>query len=226
MSRSVLYEVPIRPLRSLGELQHFDVNYYSPLPPYTANAIGNSHANYLIEPDAVWIDGPEADDVRATYDHSYVANHLFFDDWFVSSIAPDVLDGSTVEARSVEEVYSDFISGQSALPNKAYLPAETVGVADASSEANAALVDAETWHDVASKIEVDGMFNVNSTSVEAWAALLGHLNGGDVPYLTQVGDSLNVQLETGANDTHPVSRTTVAGDPSVASKFGASGTCL
>lgn len=215
LSRSVVYEIPTRPLRSMGELQHFDVNYYSPLPPFTANPIGNSHASYLIEPDAVWIAGPEADAVRTTYDHSYVANHLFFDDWVVSSIAPEILDGSTLEARSVEQVYGDFISGQFALPNQAYLPAKTVALANASSEGNAALADTDTWRNVTSKIEVDGMFNVNSTSVKAWTALLGHMNGGDVPYLTQVGNSWNVQLESGANDTHPVSRTTVAGDPSV-----------
>lgn len=211
LSRSVVYEVPTRPLRSLGELQHFDVNYYSPLPPFIANPIGNSHASYLIAPDAIAISGSEADNVRATYDHSYVANHLFFDDWFVSSIAPEMVDGSTALARDTQDVYEGFVLGASKLPNQSYVPAAAVTATDAGVTI---LDDVNAWHGIASKIEVNGMFNVNSTSVEAWAALLGHINGGDVPYISQSADAWSVQLESGLDDEHPVSRTTVAGDPS------------
>jgi hypothetical protein len=211
LSNFVIYEIPTRPLRSMGELQHFDVNYYSPLPPFIANPIGNSHASYLIEPDAVRIAGSEADDVRATHDHSYVANHLLFDDWFVSSIAPEMVEGSIVLARETQEVYEDFLSGESELPNQAYVPAATVTAADASQTL---LEDVNAWYDVASMIEVNGMFNINSTSVAAWTALLGHLNGGDVPYVSLSEDDWSVQLDSGSDDTHPVSRTTVAGDPS------------
>lgn len=217
LSRSVVYEIPTSPLRSMGELQHFDVNYYNPLPPYFANPIGNSHASFLIEPDAVAIVGTEADDVHTTYDHSYMANHLLFDDWFVSSISPEILAGTTSEERSIEQVYGDFISGQSALPNGAYLPAATVTVAEAASLAIDWMADTSAWHHVASEIEVDGMFNINSTSVEAWTALLGHMSRGAVPHIAQDPDpSVNawsIVLENGSG--HPVSRTTVAGDPSV-----------
>lgn len=212
LSRSVVYEIPTRPLQSLGELQHFDVNYYSPLPPFIANPIGNSHASYLIEPDEVAIAGPESEAESAAYDHSYVANHLFFDDWFVSSISPEITEGATSEARSLEKVYGEFISGQSTLPNRAYVPAATVEIADADDAADDLMNDMNSWHDVASKLEVNGMFNVNSTSVEAWAALLGHMNGGDVPYISKFNDDWSVLLDSGSD--HPVSRTTVAGDPS------------
>ncbi|MGJ8650361.1 MAG: hypothetical protein ACSHX4_08370 [Opitutaceae bacterium] len=213
----VAAEIPTRPLRSLGELQHFDVAFYNPMFPYIANPIGNSSASHLIEPDMVYIDDGIGESRRASYDHSYVANHLFYDDWFVSSIAPDTNGYSPYpgsETRSIQEVYRDFASGGASLPNEAYVPAKLMTTSAATSEANTVISDSKSWHSVASKIEVNGMFNVNSTSVAAWSALLKHLRNGDMPFVSNnsgsTGWSLNT--ETGSDD-HPVSRTTFSGDP-------------
>jgi hypothetical protein len=210
LERLVVYEIPIQPLRSLGELQHFDINYYNPLPPYTANPIGNSHASSLIAPNALWMTAEIANESnRASYDHSYVANHLLFDDWFVSSIAPEVQTGTASVNRETQDVYEDFLSGAEPLANEAYVPAAGVTAAGATGNL---LSDTDAWHDIASQIEVDGMFNVNSTSVEAWTALLSHLNEAAMPYVSnRNGD---ISLESGSVDTHPVSRSTIAGDPS------------
>ena len=200
----VTSEIPVRPMSSLGELQHFDINYYNPLPPYTSNAIGNSRATFAIKPDQVFIDDGTPQGRRSSFDHSYVANHLFFDDWFVSSITPD---GSS----SVSDVYQKFVSGEDELVNRSYRPAKVLSSSEAQTEANEIDSDKTSWHSVGSKIEVEGMFNVNSTSVEAWSALLKHLDGASVPYLSVGPSSWDVKLQTG--DDHPVSRTTVAGDP-------------
>ncbi|MGZ0708857.1 hypothetical protein ACWPKO_11030 [Coraliomargarita sp. W4R53] len=210
LERLVVYEIPTRPLRSLGELQHFDVNYYNPLPPYTANPIGNSHASHLIAANELWMSGGSSSEAsRVSYDHSYVANHLLFDDWFVSSIAPEMQAGTPSITRDTQAVYEDFLAGTELLPNEAYVPAAGVSAADATSDL---LSDTDAWHGIASKIEVDGMFNVNSTSVAAWTALLSHLNGADVPHLSNANG--DISLESGSEGSHPVSRTTIAGDPS------------
>lgn len=213
----VVAEIPTRPLRSLGELQHFDLNAYNPVAPYIANPIGNSNASHMIEPNEVFVDGNGmTEPLRASYDHSYIGNHLFYDDWFVSSIAPETSGYSSSEIRSKEKVYSDFILGEESLPNLAYRPAEFISDSGAAASAATALMsDNTSWHSVASKLEVDGMFNVNSTSVQAWTALLKHLKDAEVPYVSAPDTSStawNVQLD--AEPGYPVSRTTVAGDPS------------
>jgi hypothetical protein len=206
-------EIPTRPLRSLGELQHFDINYYNPRPPYTANPIGNSLASYLIAPADVATSGMVSEPTATSLDHSYIANHLLYDDWFVSSIAPETAPFSSAERRSVEQTYEDFVSGVEPLPNSAYLPAESLSAAEATSAASDLVNDSKSWHSVAAKLEVDGMFNINSTSVAAWTALLKHADGDDVPYTSvDLGaDSWSVVLDSASGS--PVSRTSVAGDP-------------
>lgn len=210
----VVAEIPTRPLRSLGELQHFELNAYNPVAPFIANPIGNSNASHMIEPDAVFVtgDGMSASK-RVSYDHSYVGNHLFFDDWFVSSIAPETSGYSSSEIRSTQEVYRDFISAAESLPNGAYLPADILDVSAASAAANSLIADNAAWYDVASKIEVQGMFNVNSTSVEAWTAQLKHLKDGGAPYVSNDPNSTEWSLQLSPDTGHPVSRTTVSGDP-------------
>jgi len=213
LSRLVVAEVPTRPLRSMGELQHYDINYNNPRPPYIANPIGNSLASHLILPDTISVDESVAVSTRVALDHSYISNHLLYDDWFVSSIAPETAPFSSAELRSVERTYEDFVSGVEPLPNSAYVPAEPLSVAEATDAAEDLMDDSTSWHSVASKLEVDGMFNINSTSVAAWTALLKHADGDQVPY-TSVdleNNSWSVALESDSGS--PVSRTSVAGDP-------------
>ncbi|MDA9260491.1 hypothetical protein N9P58_01360 [Puniceicoccaceae bacterium] len=207
----VVSELPLRPLSSLGELQHFDVNYYNPMPPYIANPIGNSNATFAIKSDYVYIDDSTPEVERSGYDHSYVSNHLFFDDWFVSSITPEVANWPYTSTRSIDTVYREFVSGNEDLVNSAYKPVEVLSASEAATAASSLISDDTAWHDVASKLEVEGMFNINSTSVEAWSALLRHLNDGSMPHLSVQESAWDVDLETGSD--HPLSRTTIAGDP-------------
>ena len=215
----VVAEIPTRPLRSLGELQHFDVGFYSPMAPFIAEPIGNSNASFLIEPEEVYVDDSYSESERVGYDHSYVANHLFFDDWFVSSIAPETDGYSSNEIRDTKSVYLDFISGEESLPNTAYLPASVLPETEAGTAADDFDTGEEAWRDIASEIEVQGMFNVNSTSVEAWTAMLKHSRNNQVPYIStnRSSSSSQVLLSSGSGGDYPVARTSVAGDPAAAS---------
>ncbi|MDG1300414.1 MAG: hypothetical protein P8R37_02370 [Opitutae bacterium] len=215
LSHLAVAEIPTRPLRSLGELQHFDINYNNPRPPYTAHPIGNSLASYLIDPDNVAISGMLSESTATSLDHSYISNHLLYDDWFVSSIAPKTAPFSSAEVRSVEQIYEAFVSGLEPLPNSAYVAAEPLSVAAASTAASDLIDDSTSWHSVASKLEVDGMFNINSTSVAAWTALLKHADGDDVPYNSvDLENNWSVKLEKSADASgSPVSRTSLAGYP-------------
>jgi hypothetical protein len=73
---------------------------------------------------------------------------------------------------------------------------------------------------VASRLEVDGMFNINSTSVDAWKAILGHAKNRELVarYGANGIDSVN------PTNGHPVTRGAIASDaeagqPSVKGQF-------
>ncbi|CAA7072485.1 Unannotated, partial [Lentimonas sp. CC11] len=72
------------------------------------------------------------------------------------------------------------------MPNRAYKPAVVLTEVEAVAQSDSLFSDpnADAWHDVASEIEVEGMFNINSTSVSAWTALLRNMYDEDVPELS------------------------------------------
>jgi len=214
LTHIVAAELPVRPLRSLGELQHFDITATNHNPPYIYNVLGNSHANPFFEPNSV--NRPNATEAMRllSYDHSYVTNHIFFDDWFVSSIAPETSpwDGSVV--RSKEQVYQDHLSLEEALPNKFYQPRSPSIAASAAAQATVDLAPTDAWRNIASELEVEGMFNVNSTSILAWSSLLRQLRNAEVPEINYSGGNWNVQLDDLTGGETPSSRTTVAGNGS------------
>lgn len=94
--RAVLAHLPARPISSLGDLTHWDARRDNMLPPFGYNLIGNSDATPLVAANQVYVpydpSRNHSNQYNALrnlqYDDSYVLNHLFFDDWFVSSIAP------------------------------------------------------------------------------------------------------------------------------------------
>ncbi|MGJ8654823.1 MAG: hypothetical protein ACSHX6_00120 [Akkermansiaceae bacterium] len=209
LNRWTIAELPTQPLLSLGELQHFDVRFRNQHAPRVSNAIGNSHASPHIARNKI-----NDSSNTFSYDHSYVSNHVFFDDWFISSITPDVEAFTQIENRTIEEVYADHLSRKTPLRNQRYLPAKPVSDTQATTAATDTLSNTEIWHDIASEIEVEGMFNINSTSVDAWTALLMNQREVQVPY-SSVGaasaDDWSTKLQTSSETV--ISRTTVAGDP-------------
>jgi hypothetical protein len=193
LSRCVISELPVRPIVSLGELVNWDLRYENPIPPYAINLIGNSDATPLLPADGVVNSRDAGLTVNLQYDDSYCANHLLFDDWFVSSISPDPTNfGSS--GRDQRTTYTDFITGKTPLANHAYQPipedlnsAAEAGGAQKLYTANVAAIP--SWKTIASRLEVEGMFNVNSTSVKAWRALLGHARGQRVAYVKESGNT-------------------------------------
>ncbi len=215
LSRCVIDELPSRPIVSLGELVNWDMRYENPVPPFAFNLIGNSDATPLLPANAVVNSADAGLAVNLQYDDSYCANHLLFDDWFVSSITPDPSNfGSS--GRSLQATYTDFVTGKTPLGNHAYKPLRAdqalagVSAAKAASLYNAYVAKTDSWKSIASRFEVEGMFNVNSTSVSAWRALLGHARHQLVPFIQETGSSWNVTLSS--QQDYEYSRFSVAGD--------------
>lgn len=225
LSRCVINELPLRPLQSLAELQNWDLRYENPIPPFSYNIIGNSDATPLLPSNAVVNSADAGQGTNLQHDDSYCANHLLFDDWFVSSIAPDPTTFGN-SGRTLQKTYTDFVSGVTPLPNRAYVPiAQDASLGASSTSAANTLFSnnagrADSWRTIASRLEVEGMFNVNSTSVTAWRALLGHARNQKVPFLRDSGAAWSVEL-SGQSD-YAFSRFSIAGDAD-AKSTGSSG---
>ena len=215
LSRCIIAELPTRPLASLGELVNWDLRFDNPIPPFAFNLIGNSDASPLLPANAVVNTADVGLTVNLQYDDSYCANHLLFDDWFLSSIAPDPNEFG-ITGRNQRAVFTDLVTGLKPLPNQSYKPiAEDLAVGSSDSAAAGKLFTdqvskTDSWKKIASRLEVEGMFNVNSTSVRAWRALLGHARNQLVPQDNEAGTSWNTQLSS--KKDHPVTRFSIAGD--------------
>lgn len=161
--RPILFEVPERdqPLFSIADLRHAAVSAHATSPAY---AIGNSLADFRVASAGLaevalsvgsgYLDpvggadfGPPA---QVLYDQSYLLNHALWDRYFFSTI-PDapVLPDTLPNSRHL------FASRSGARPPIADLLADTQG------------------RETASHLLLDGGFNINSTSVDAWRAFLG-----------------------------------------------------
>ncbi len=217
LSRCVIAELPGRPLNSLAELQNWDARYENPVPPYAYNLVGNSDATPLIAADNVV--NPAAASAKGAEnlqnDDSYCLNHVLFDDWFFSSIAPEpAAFGKPPGSSTPSTTYANFLQyPERPLANRAYkaIPEDirrAKTTADANSVAAANVDKTDTsWKTIASRLEVEGMFNVNSTSVIAWRALLGHARNQQIPYMASTG-----RPELAAATDYGYSRFSIAGD--------------
>ena len=113
----------------------------------------------------------------AIIDRSYAANHLLFDEYYFSSMAAQqgpVFRNYGTE-RTLRQVVEDFAKGTRALPNAAFRlhpgGASPTTLADSLvAPDNKVVADAHLR--AAAQLMASGGFNVNSTSVPAWKAML------------------------------------------------------
>lgn len=224
LSRIVMGEIPLQPLVSLAELQNWDMRSQNGVPPFQLNVIANSDASPLLPTDKVMNTGGGG---NFQHDDSYCANHLLFDDWFFSSIAPKTAKlGVPTASETLKKTYTDFVSRIDPLPNHAYQPiAADAAAAQTTAGADKLFLDhadkADSWQTIASRLEVEGMFNVNSTSVKAWRALLGHARNQKIPHHTQGGMSLSGETNYG-HSRFSVAGDVKAGDPGMSGGFSPS----
>lgn len=155
-------------------------------------------------------------------DRSYVANHLLWDDYYFSSLASqdDYLFNSQGggNSRSITQVVKDFFSGEQPIPNgtlKPYL--DGAGGVEATTEDLLAVgggIQSDAYEKVSKYLTIEGGFNVNSTSVPAWKAVLGSMLRAKLAIIDTGGSGNKLEVETETDDDNPygkyiVSRFTV-----------------
>ena len=100
------------------------------------------------------------------FDHGLLINDALWDRWFCSSVS-DMPNGSN--KKEAREVLEGFLKGEEALPVARYVKSSTPYK---NEDIVKRIMDGDGWKYIAQYLMVDGGFNVNSTSVEAWASVL------------------------------------------------------
>lgn len=203
----ILFDVPRRDLVSLGQLQHAAAGRFSYEPSYI---VGNSYANPRISL-ANWREST-SDSFSTTgrglsqwkigsnfnlYDASYLVNECLWDSYTFTTL-PQVADNRTGGDVTVADLPA-VLARTKQLPNPRYIPYQPEGSKFTAANLQMTGTDSTgSFFHNAGHLLVDGSFNVNSTSVDAWEAFLtGTLN---LP-LRQVSDK---GVVTGFQNTNGV----------------------
>ncbi|MEZ0217175.1 MAG: hypothetical protein ACAH89_08575, partial [Rariglobus sp.] len=160
-----------QPLLSLGQLQHANLSLLQTYPSYP---IGNSLADYrfkgtsgdflaqVVRTDGGTITEPNlkyfTPAVMAFYDLSYLLNRALWDRYFVSTV-PHAGTGTSTDTNATD--VPDVLP----LPNPRNVRQVAASDDDLRDESKAA-----------AGLMVSGGFNINSTSEQAWRAVLGGIN--------------------------------------------------
>ena len=183
--RVILTEIPLVQPTSLAQYAHanFGVRDQQPL-----LSIGNSFASPLIDATKVIQDNGKN---WTEFDQTYLLNAALWDGFFLSSLAPWMKTEDTTavlpdhpkyktsnvgntatapinQVKSITQVIEGFVLDGTPLDN----PRFSIERSGASDEAVIGAMD--DYRRSASVLLNQGAFNVNSTSVEAWKAFLGH----------------------------------------------------
>jgi hypothetical protein len=189
-SNLVFFEIPRSPTLSLGSFQHCDL---AATPYGCASQIANSWASPYLSGQSVArsaTTAPNGESINlSVYDLSYLANETLFDEYFLSGAAPrfgsrmsptpspavwndDQLTESTKAVDVLEQFFTDSVKNPLRNPRmtpyrSGLTPYTIKGILD--TPARCLLI--------AGYLMLDGGFNINSTSVEAWTAVLASLRG-------------------------------------------------
>lgn len=190
----ILYQVPTRPLTSLAGLASVDYTHVDTQPGLT---IGNSYclpgldtpSKLMSWPNSSGTVSPESTARMIRYDATWASNYALFDRYFFSGAFANETSsyGATAKVDTTQpgllsDAFTALQSGQNPLLNKRILwlirAANTL--ADFKNPATAAKA---MLH--------DGSFNINSTSKEAWKAVLAGLRNQQLPGATKAATGLS-----------------------------------
>lgn len=200
--RVILFDIPRTDLVSLGQLQHAGAGRFSYEPTYI---VGNSYANPRISPTN-WVESVADTFSTAArgldifpitgnfnlYDASYLVNEVLWDGYAFTTI-PQVADNlSRLPEPAPDAVhFADLVAGNARLPQARYLPYVPEGSSfdptTLQMASNRATGTGAFYHN-AGHVLVDGAFNVNSTSVDAWEAFLSGTHSLPVARMNEQGE--------------------------------------
>lgn len=172
--------IPTVPLTSLAQFRHAGAGdgadsiratqwgeVATPYPPYADQAIGNSYAHPLVKSDAT--------KTNNLLDHRFLGNEALWDSYFLSSLAPRTA-AKFGKAKAMAETWTAFLEGTGKLINPRFSPWLGGETKDAIRKriftGGSGEIAKDAYLRIAANLMLEGGFNVNSTSVDAWHAFL------------------------------------------------------
>lgn len=126
------------------------------------------------------------------WDHVFLLNDALWDDYFVSSLADQTRPGAS-RALSLSANLDRLIKDGEIANNRFY----HYNTGDDESDIKSELEDQEGYLKAARHLMVDGSFNVNSTSVDAWYALFMGIRERKLIYRDANGSLNEIEIPSG-----------------------------
>lgn len=193
-------ELPIAPIQSVSNLQNANLASSGYLPKFDY-PLANSFAHPLMSAGSVRESGINGD---LMLDHSFLLNHNLYDRFYCSTVANYQGGMFGASGRSTQTVFEDFLSGKKNLLDQRFVPYQYAGksVTAAVTEVVGTSAGSNGYKKVAAYQMLQGEWNVNSVSVEAWKAVLAGLHHTDFP----IYDALQKTIKNQVHVQTPMSR--------------------
>lgn len=193
------------------------LNSEAPATPVVAKAIGNSYASPFLPVNSVYSAPPNgvysaSNAPTGGTDHSWMINNALWDSWYLSGIVDGRGLGSNpfqTDSRSQRAQFTDLVRGTGLLRNERYLfhpfrPADTALQELFTGD----VLRPSAINELSRYLMIDGAFNVNCTSINAWKALLASVRkqelliqgGGRKAYTHPYGTLGYAQTDSTNND--------------------------
>jgi len=162
------YDIPLAPLQTLAGLNGANPGGSSGYLPLCAQPIGNSWAHPLIPPEQL-----SMTKVGGNYvDHSFLLNLALYDNCYFSGLA-DQSGPYCIPARTTTALAAGFVAGKTLDdPRLFFRPPDGRQAADFASE----VAKPDAYVNIGAWQLMEGAFNINSTSVPAWKAMLASIH--------------------------------------------------
>jgi len=209
-----LIEIPSRPMTSLAEFQNANLSLYGYQPYFTA---GNSYSLPEIPADKPTYNATFSSGKAWTlYDSSYFLNEALWDSTFFSTLSP-AYSGSgkfgQTAATTIESVITAWQARAKTLPNQHVIPYSSSTTTGSVPLVVGGVLSTKAHRAAAASILTTGSFNINSRSVDAWAAILGGARkagmvSDDAGTVTNLGDDTAIPRfapNATIRDTDPLS---------------------
>ena len=172
-----MMHVPTAPAPSLGDLVHSNLVASSSLP-RVVHPFGNSRAHPLIPSTTI---SKNVTNAGLLVDHTYLLNDGLWDKYYFSSLT-DYVSGQGVMDRSNsrKEVMQGVFDGTRPALNSRLVPVTAPGDAEAISKKLDGMDAYTLSRQMGKHLAVTGPFNLSSTSVDAWRAVLSSIRDRSV----------------------------------------------
>jgi hypothetical protein len=204
-----LYDIPLAPAQALAELNGANPGGSSGYLPRFAQPIGNSWAHPLITPSNISEIGPSGYNYL---DHSFLLNTALYDGFYFSGLADQT--GAFGSSKTSKTLASDLATD---IPLNDPRMMLTPPNGKNKTDFTTAVTQTTAYKSIAAWQSMAGAFNINSTSAQAWKAMLASIHDAQSIVNQRSGTATSLtNLKTTGTGKARISRFRLPASPSAA----------